>query len=68
MAQKRITRDDLEAQFRQLQENVQRSVDDKKSTLLSVGVLGTFLVLVIVFLLGRRRGRRKTTMVEIRRI
>jgi hypothetical protein len=68
MAQKRITRDDLEAQFRQLQENVQRSVDDKKSAILSAGVVGTFLVLTIVFLLGRRRGRRKTTMVEIRRI
>jgi hypothetical protein len=68
MAQQRITRDDLESKFRQLQDNVQGRVEDKKQTLLSAGVAGGVLLLLIFFLLGKRRGKRKTTLVEIRRI
>ena len=68
MAQQRITRDDLESKFRQLQDNVQGRVDDKKQTVVSAGIAVGVLLLVIFFLLGKRRGRRKTTLVEIRRI
>jgi high-affinity Fe2+/Pb2+ permease len=68
MAQQRITRDDLETKFRQLQDNVQGRVDDKKQTVVSAGIAVGVLLLVIFFLLGKRRGRRKTTLVEIRRI
>ena len=38
MSQKRITRDDLESQFRQLQDNVHRTVDDKRNAMLTAGV------------------------------
>ena len=68
MAQQRITRDDLETRFRQLQDNVQGRVEDKKRAMVSGGVATVVVLLVIFFLLGKRRGRRKTTLVEIRRI
>jgi type VI protein secretion system component VasF len=68
MAQQRITRDDLESRFRQLQDNVQGRVDDKKSTLATVGVVGGILLLLVFFMLGTRRGKKKTTLVEIRRV
>ena len=68
MAQQRITRDDLESKFRQLQDTVQGRVDDKKQTLVSAGIVAGILLLLIFFFLGKRRGRRKTTLVEIRRI
>jgi hypothetical protein len=68
MAQQRITRDDLESRFRQLQDNVQGRVDDKKSTLVTVGVIGGVVLLLIFFFLGNRRGKKKTTLVEIRRV
>ncbi len=68
MAQQRITRDDLESKFRQLQDNVQGRVEDKKRAMFSGGVAGVVVLLLIFFLLGKRRGRRKTTLVEIRRI
>jgi len=68
MSQKRITRDDLESQFRQLQDNVQRKVDDKKSAVVTGVAVGGIVLLVIFFLLGVRRGKRKTTLVEIRRL
>jgi len=68
MAQQRITRDDLEAKFRAFQGDVQSKVDDKKQTLVAVAAGAGVLVLIIFFLLGRRSGRKKTTLVEIRRV
>jgi cellobiose-specific phosphotransferase system component IIC len=68
MAQQRITRDDLESRFRQVQENVQGRVQDKKQTLVTVGAAGGVLLLLIFFMLGSRRGKKKTTFVEIRRV
>jgi hypothetical protein len=68
MAQQRITRDDLESRFRQLQDNVQGRVEDKKRTLATVAVVGGVVLLLVFFLLGSRRGKKKTTVVEIRRV
>ncbi|HZX54239.1 MAG TPA: hypothetical protein VFE86_06145 [Ilumatobacteraceae bacterium] len=68
MSQKRITRDDLESQFRQLQDSVQRSVEDKRNAALTGAAVGGVVLLLIFFLLGVRRGKRKTTLVEIRRL
>jgi hypothetical protein len=66
--QTKITRSDLESKFRAFQGDIQGKVDDKKQTLITVGAgLGMFLMLVF-FLLGRRSGKKKTTLVEIRRI
>lgn len=68
MAQQRLTRDDLEAKFRDFQGDVQGKVNDKKQTLIAVAAAGGALILIIFFLLGRRSGRKKTTLVEIRRV
>ena len=68
MAQQRITHDDLESRFRQLQDNVQGRVEDKKRTLATVAVVGGVVLLLVFFLLGSRRGKKKTTVVEIRRV
>jgi len=68
MSQKRITRDDLESQFRQLQNSVQRSVDEKKNSVFAAAAIGGVALLVIFFLLGHRRGKKKTTLVEISRL
>jgi hypothetical protein len=63
-----ITRADLERGFRNIQDGVKKQVDDRKSTVLTIaGGVGLLLV-VIVFLLGRRSGKKKTTFVEIRRV
>jgi hypothetical protein len=65
---KPITRDDLERGFAGIQRGLKKQVDDRKSTLVSVvGGVGLLFV-VIVFLLGRRSGKKKTTFVEIRRV
>ena len=63
-----ITRADIERGFRNIQDGVKKQVEDRKSTLLTVaGGVGVLLT-VIIFLLGRRSGKKKTTYVEIRRV
>ena len=65
---KRITRDDLERGFRQLQGDVLEKVEEQRSTWMSGIAVAGVLIIVFVFLLGRRSGRKKNTIVEIRRV
>ena len=64
----KITRDDLEHNFRSLQEGAKAKVDDKKSTIATAAGIGGLLIVLLVFLLGRRSGLKKSTMIEIRRV
>ena len=63
-----VTRDDLERGFLKIQRGVKNEIEDRKTTILTI-VAGAGLVLtIVVFLLGRRSGKKKTTYVEIRRV
>ena len=62
-----ITRDDLESKFRQLTTDVDDRADAAKSTVVAVGAVVAAAVVIGVFLLGRSRGRRKTTVSEVKR-
>ena len=68
LATEKITRDDLEARFAGLQRGFKGKVESKKSTLMTVAGVASVALMVVVFLLGRRAGKRKTTIVEIRRV
>ncbi len=63
-----ITRDDLERRFRAVQDGVKGRVEDKRSTLVTVAAAGGLVLVLVVFLLGRKSGKKKTTLVEIRRL
>lgn len=63
-----ISRDDLENKLRAFQGDIKGAVDSQRNNLLvAAGVFGLVLVLVF-FLLGRRSGKKKSTIVEIRRV
>ncbi len=63
-----ISREDLERKLRAFQGDIKGAVDNQKTNLLAAaGVIGVVLVLVF-FLLGRRSGKKKSTIVEIRRV
>ena len=64
----KITRDDLEARLQTFQDGLQGKVEDRKQTLLTAGAAVAALVVLVVFVLGRRAGKKKTTIVEIRRV
>jgi hypothetical protein len=63
-----ITRDDIEAKFRELQGEAEVIGDEARSYAILVGAAVVGGLLVVAFVLGRRRGNRKRTVVEIRRV
>jgi hypothetical protein len=63
-----ITPADLEAKFRELQEEGDEAADTAKSYVLAGAAAVVVVVFVVAFAAGRRRGKKKSTIVEIRRI
>jgi Na+/melibiose symporter-like transporter len=68
MTEVRVTRDDIEAKLRAIQSDVVERVESKRSTVLTGVSIAAVIMLILVYLLGRRAGKRKTTIVEIRRV
>jgi len=64
----RITPQDIENRLRALQGDVHGKVDEKKSTLATGAAAGGIVLLLIFFMLGRRSGKKRSAVVEIRRI
>lgn len=63
-----ITRRDLEQRFGAFQSRIQDKVESRKATLGTVAAVAATIVLMVVFLLGRRAGKRTRTLVEVRRL
>ncbi len=64
----KITPEDLERKFRALQGDVQGAVEDKKTTAATVAAGGGLLLLLLFFMLGKRSGKKRSAIVEIRRV
>jgi hypothetical protein len=63
-----IRRSDLEAKMRELQGEVTGTREAATNTLVTVGAVVAVAVIAVAFFLGRRNGKRRTTVVEVRRI
>ncbi len=66
--QGKITRADIEAKLRDMRGEVDRTAEAAKAPLIAIAAGAGVAVVVLSFLLGKRRGRRKSTVVEIRRV
>ena len=64
----KITKADLEAKFAELQVGASHTVADAKQKIMAAVAVGGIVVVVVAFLLGRRKGRKKNTIIEIRRV
>jgi hypothetical protein len=67
-AKPRITRDDIESKLRDIAGPVEDNVERAQSMAVAVGVAVGALLVVTAYFLGRRKGRKRTPVVEIRRI
>lgn len=67
-AEGQITKDDLESKIRELYSGATEQVASTKNTVVSIGVVVGIILLIVTFLLGVRGGKKKTTIVEIRRV
>jgi hypothetical protein len=63
-----ITRADIEAKLREIGGEVDDTVANTKQLAIAAGIVVGVLVIASAFLLGRRRGKKLTTIVEIRRV
>ena len=64
----RITPRDLESKFRQLQGDIESTAGEAKSYAIVVGAVVAVAVVGVAYFLGRRKGKRRSTVVEVRRI
>jgi hypothetical protein len=68
MTAERISREDIENKFRELQGEVDEVTDDVRSYGATVLAIIVALAVILAFFLGRVRGKRSRTVVEIRRL
>ncbi|MDA8071052.1 MAG: hypothetical protein M0Z82_05480 [Actinomycetota bacterium] len=64
----RITRRDIEEKIRSLTSEAAEEVATAKPTLIGSGVAVALVVVALAYLLGRRSGRKRSAVVEIRRL
>ncbi|MGI8777392.1 MAG: hypothetical protein ACR2LJ_08405 [Acidimicrobiales bacterium] len=64
----RVTRDDIEAKFGELQGDVESAGDAAKGMGMVIAGVVAVVVIGVVFMLGKRRGKRQNTTIEIRRV
>jgi hypothetical protein len=63
-----ITRNDFLNRFEELKGGVDERTGEAKNQVVQIGAAIGALVVLIGFVLGMRRGKSKTTVVEIRRV
>jgi hypothetical protein len=64
----KITRDDIEAKFRELTGEASDELESTRSQAVTVGLALGVVLVAVVFLIGRRNGRRRSAVVEVRRV
>jgi hypothetical protein len=62
-----ITRDDIKAKLIEIQEDATSTVESAKSTIIAVAAGVGVVVVLGIYFLGRRGGRRRSTVIELKR-
>lgn len=64
----RVTRDDIEAKLKEIKGEVDSTTEQAKPVALAVGAVAVVAVIGLAFLVGKRRGKKRSTVVEVRRV
>lgn len=64
----RIGRDDIEAKLREIRGEVDSAAQAAKPAMLAVAAVAVVAVVGVAYLLGRRKGKKRSTVVEIVRV
>lgn len=64
----RIEISDIQAKLEEIRGDTTEAVEKAKPVALAGAIAGVVVLVGVAFLLGRRKGRRKSTWVEIRRL
>lgn len=63
-----ITRADIESKLRQIRGEVENVGNASKGYVVAAGIVALTAVVAGAYLFGRRKGRKRTTVVEVRRL
>ena len=63
-----ITRGDIEAKLRELHGEAETTGNNVKHYAIAAGAVVAVAVVALAFTFGKRKGKRKTTVVEVRRV
>ncbi|HVT76344.1 MAG TPA: hypothetical protein VHD87_04885 [Acidimicrobiales bacterium] len=64
----RITREDIETKLRQLKGDTEEAAQEHKTQGIVIAIVAGVVVIALAYFLGRRRGKKKSAFVEIRRL
>ena len=67
-AERPISRADIEAKLREIRGEVDTTTESARSYLLIAGGAGVVVLVGLAYVVGRRKGKKKSTVVEIRRV
>lgn len=63
-----VTRRTIEAKLREIRGEVESTAETARPYAIVAGVVVAVAVVGVAYLLGKRKGKKKTTLVEIRRV
>lgn len=63
----RITRQDIESKLRQIRGDVDTVQEQAKGAGMMAAAAAVVVVVAVAYFLGKKRGKRKSTVVEVRR-
>ncbi|HUF32560.1 MAG TPA: hypothetical protein VMN58_05035 [Acidimicrobiales bacterium] len=63
-----VSRDDIERKLREIRGEVDQVGDASRSYVIAAGAVAAVVVVAIAFAWGKRKGKKKTTVVEIHRV
>jgi hypothetical protein len=66
--EQKVTRDDIERSLRAIQTGVGDKVVSQRTKIIRAASIGGVVLVLVIFLLGRRSGRKRSAIVEIRRV
>jgi hypothetical protein len=64
----KVTRDDIERSLRAIQTGVEGKVVSQRTKIIRAASVAGVVLVVLIFLLGKRSGRKRSAIVEIRRV
>jgi hypothetical protein len=67
-SEERVTSDDIRSKLREIEGSLQATTEEVAPIGKAIAVAAVVAVIVLAYAFGRRRGRKRSTFVEIRRI
>ncbi len=64
----KISPEDLQHKFNELQANLDNAASSAMDAGKKIGIIAAVVLIILVFMIGRRRGAANRTVVEIRRV